>query len=39
MRAVESASFPCVEFLMEQGAKVNHENIQGKKILQIETYC
>lgn len=29
MRAVESASFPCVEYLMEQGAKVNHENIQG----------
>lgn len=30
MRAVESASFPVVEYLIEKGAKVNHENIQGK---------
>jgi hypothetical protein len=30
MRAIESASYAVVEFLLEQGAKVTQENIQGK---------
>lgn len=31
MRAIESASYPVVEYLLENNAKVNHENKQGKK--------
>ena len=30
MRAIESASFPVVEYLLEKGAKVTQENIQGE---------
>ncbi len=29
MRAVESASYPVVEYLLQNGAKVQQENIQG----------
>lgn len=32
MRAVESASFPVVEFLLQNGAKIQQENMQGKEI-------
>jgi hypothetical protein len=35
MRAVESASYPVVEFLMLNGAKVQQENIQGKTAYDI----
>ncbi len=31
MRAVESASYPVVEFLLQHGAKVQQENKQGFK--------
>ena len=30
MRAIESASFKVVEYLLEQGAKITQENIMGK---------
>jgi ankyrin repeat protein len=30
MRAIESASYPIVEYLLEKGVKVTQENIQGK---------
>ena len=30
MRAIESASYKVVEYLLEQGAKITQENIQGK---------
>jgi hypothetical protein len=30
MRAVESASFPVVEYLIQNGAKIQQENIQGR---------
>ncbi len=35
MRAVESASYPVVEFLMQNGAKIQQENIQGKTAYDI----
>ena len=31
MRAVESSSFPVVQYLIEKGAKVTQENINGSK--------
>ena len=33
MRAVESASYPVVEYLIEKGAKINQENKQGNQNL------
>ena len=35
MRAVESASFDVVEYLLEKGAQINHQNIRGYTALDI----
>lgn len=35
MRAVESSSFPVVEYLISCGAKVTQENINGKSVFDI----